>query len=540
MCPRRKATVCNCSKKMDNQTRSIHTKEGSSHSSSPSFVNIAGLIEINNQESHHISRHSAARKASKIRTKSTLYNHSTSHSVLSSTNDEIDTITSPPNHVYNSSLASKSSTPLKKCSNSRRNLEKIIPSPILDENLHIEAEYSVKQDKTNEIVTIERVEYDDNENSYIDSESSDTESMVSLNSILIEEKDLGPDSELIYDNDFNDELPVSEEIPYRKKPAFYLRRHSMSDIHRRIHVLDELLFSIDFEYGASDIGPEAEIISDHLPVPGHELAKDKVHGGDGRHLKHSSSNTEVIIDAMFAGNKQHSCCKTRRKLSWNSRIRRKKRAAQLNMVPRRRPRKIVIIGDMCSGKSALISAYCKDKFNEMYVPTILRSCITDADLQGEKIELVVIEISGREDYQKLRHCSYRKTDAIILCYSCTNPSSLDKIKSYWLPEVKKKIPNVPLVLVGTKKDIRDEALDQLEGTNSEDREKNLKTVSANFVSRQVGQDLSESIGAHCFLECSAKYRDGTRDIFETVAKVALQKSRRKRKVQKNSDVCAIM
>ena len=119
-----------------------------------------------------------------------------------------------------------------------------------------------------------------------------------------------------------------------------------------------------------------------------------------------------------------------------------------------------------------------------------------------------------------------------MCYSCTNPSSLDKIKSYWLPEVKEKIPNVPLVLVGTKKDIRDEALDQLEGTNSEDREKNLKTVSANFVSRQVGQDLSESIGAHCFLECSAKYRDGTRDIFETVAKVALQKSRRKRKVQK--------
>ena len=225
---------------------------------------------------------------------------------------------------------------------------------------------------------------------------------------------------------------------------------------------------------------------------------------------------------------------------------RRKHAARRRYVPRRRPRKIVVVGDMCSGKSGLISAYCRDQFNDMYTPTILRSCQTDAKVFGEKIDLVVVEVAGRDDYARLRRCAYHKMDAVILCYSADSVTSLEKVTTQWLPEVKEYAPKVPYILVGTKKDAKEDHIYHellLQGQLPEDKVQSLRTES--FVSKDVvttshGFEVAQSIGAHSFLECSALYRDGTREVFETVTKIALKKSRRKRKVQRSDDICTIL
>ena len=225
---------------------------------------------------------------------------------------------------------------------------------------------------------------------------------------------------------------------------------------------------------------------------------------------------------------------------------RRKYAARYRYVPRRRPRKIVVVGDMCSGKSGLISAYCRDKFNETYAPTILRSCLTDAKVFGEKIDLVVVEVAGRDDYARLRRCAYHKMDAVILCYSADSVTSLEKVKTQWLPEVKEYAPKVPYILVGTKKDAKEDCMYQfelLQAQLQEDKVQSLRTegiVSEHVVTTSHGFEVAQSIGAHSFLECSALYRDGTREVFETVTKIALRKSRRKRKVQHSHDMCTIL
>ncbi len=551
---------CNCTgiKLVKIECQKCPPRRSSVHSTSTIISANAmntGLAEITTcHESGHNSAYSIRRHISRVRTKPSLEKIATKYSVLSRHNNEVDTTASSPTST-NCAVQCKSkpftnhpsntSENIHQRSNSKRNLQAIIPSPILDENLHTEAEYAVRQDRTRNIV-IERIE-DDQPDYYhiaphlpldlLDSDSSTSNSVVSLDSILLEENDysdIGPEAIVICDDSRSSSPQFNEDVTFRERPVVYPRSHSMSDIYRRIHVLDELLFSIDLEYGASDIGPQSEVLFENL-------ADNPVTNAGMRHLIHRSSDSEVIIDSMFAAKKKHSCCKTRRKLSWNSGKRRKS-AAQLNLVPHHRPRKIVVVGDMCSGKSSLISAYCKDRFNETYVPTILRSCITDAILHGEKVELVVIEVSGREDYFKLRKCAYRKADAVVLCYSCDNPSSLEKIRTYWLPELQENVPNAPCILVGTKKDIRDEILghDQLEGISPEERIHRIKSESEKFVVERVGYEISEAIGAHCFLECSAKYRDGTRNVFESVAKVAMKKSRRKRKVQRTGDVCGIM
>ena len=239
-----------------------------------------------------------------------------------------------------------------------------------------------------------------------------------------------------------------------------------------------------------------------------------------------------------------------------------KRRKQRHRPRRRRPRKIVVVGDMCSGKTSLISAYCRDKFSEVYVPTILTSCMTDADILGEKIELVVVEVAGRNDFSKFRNCAYHKMDLAILCYSADSPASLKAIKDHWVPELLQAVPRVPYILVGTKKDIRDEQVCKVElshrsrvnlaknssftGSQQEAREKLIAAgqleAREEFITTSQGLEAAEAIGAKDFIECSAMYRDGTREVFETAAKLALRRSprRKKKHYRRSADTCTIL
>ena len=64
------------------------------------------------------------------------------------------------------------------------------------------------------------------------------------------------------------------------------------------------------------------------------------------------------------------------------------------------------------------------------------------------------DTAGQEDYDRLRPLSYPDTDVILMCFSVDSPDSLQNIPEKWVPEVKHFCPNVPIVLVGNKKDLR--------------------------------------------------------------------------------------
>lgn len=69
-------------------------------------------------------------------------------------------------------------------------------------------------------------------------------------------------------------------------------------------------------------------------------------------------------------------------------------------------------------------------------------------------------------------------------------------------------PQVPVMLVGNKKDLRDDA--------------EMEHLGKKIVTTEEGKAIAEKIGAVAYLECSAKSRDGLKEVFETAAKVALQ------------------
>ena len=60
------------------------------------------------------------------------------------------------------------------------------------------------------------------------------------------------------------------------------------------------------------------------------------------------------------------------------------------------------------------------------------------------------------DYDRLRPLSYPQTDVFLVCYSVVNPASFDNVRAKWSPEIKHNNPETPVVLVGTKLDLRDD------------------------------------------------------------------------------------
>lgn len=60
----------------------------------------------------------------------------------------------------------------------------------------------------------------------------------------------------------------------------------------------------------------------------------------------------------------------------------------------------------------------------------------------------------QEYYDRLRPLSYPDTDVIRMCFSIDSPDSLENIPEKRTPGVRHFCPHVPTILVGNKKDLR--------------------------------------------------------------------------------------
>ena len=135
-----------------------------------------------------------------------------------------------------------------------------------------------------------------------------------------------------------------------------------------------------------------------------------------------------------------------------------------------------------------------------------------------QVELALWDTAGQEDYDRLRPLSYPDTDVILMCFSIDSPDSLENIPEKWTPEVRHFCPNVPIILVGNKKDLR----------NDENTKRELMKMKQEPVRPEEGRAMAEKINAYSYLECSAKTKEGVREVFETATRAALQTKKKKK------------
>ena len=180
-------------------------------------------------------------------------------------------------------------------------------------------------------------------------------------------------------------------------------------------------------------------------------------------------------------------------------------------------KKLVIVGDGSCGKTCLLIVFSKDEFPEAYVPTVFDNYVADMEVDGKQVELSLWDTAGQEAFDRLRPLSYPDTDVILMCFSIDAPDSFDNIPEKWTPEVKHFCPNVPIILVGNKKDIR----------NDEGVRKELSRMKQEPVRPEQGRVMAETINAFTYLECSAKTKEGVREVFEAATRATFKAKKKK-------------
>ena len=101
--------------------------------------------------------------------------------------------------------------------------------------------------------------------------------------------------------------------------------------------------------------------------------------------------------------------------------------------------KVVLIGESGVGKTSIIESYDSNTFKSETKPTpgvqykakniFLEEFKTD-------IKLEIWDTAGIEKYRALTRIFYKRTNAIILVYDITKKSSFEKLKEYWIPDLK--------------------------------------------------------------------------------------------------------
>jgi len=101
-------------------------------------------------------------------------------------------------------------------------------------------------------------------------------------------------------------------------------------------------------------------------------------------------------------------------------------------------------------------AYAKNEFPKDYVPTVFDNYNATVNVEGKDITLGLWDTAGQEDYDKLRPLSYPGTHVFILCFAVTSHASYENADSKWYPEIRHHVQNVPIILCGTKIDLRND------------------------------------------------------------------------------------
>lgn len=174
-------------------------------------------------------------------------------------------------------------------------------------------------------------------------------------------------------------------------------------------------------------------------------------------------------------------------------------------------RKLVIVGDGACGKTCLLIVFSRGTFPEVYVPTVFENYVADVEVDGKHVELALWDTAGQEDYDRLRPLSYPDSHVILICFAIDSPDSLDNVQEKWISEVLHFCAQLPIILVGCKRDLRNDpkTIEDLRKTNQQP------------VTTDEGMAIANKIGAYKYLECSAKDGEGVREVFEHATRAAL-------------------
>jgi Ras-related C3 botulinum toxin substrate 1 len=154
------------------------------------------------------------------------------------------------------------------------------------------------------------------------------------------------------------------------------------------------------------------------------------------------------------------------------------------------------------------------EFPTEYIPTICDNFRQTIEIDGKTVSLSLWDTAGQESYERLRPMSYRGADVFVMCFSTMNQSSYDNIAEKWVPEIRHHRPDTPILLVGTKIDMRD--------APDEEAKRIVEQQKLTPVATAKGEELARRTKCVKYIECSAKTESNIRAVFEEAVRVHWQ------------------
>ncbi|XP_045603172.1 ras-related protein Rac2 isoform X2 [Procambarus clarkii] len=175
------------------------------------------------------------------------------------------------------------------------------------------------------------------------------------------------------------------------------------------------------------------------------------------------------------------------------------------MTSKGRALKMVAVGDGAVGKTCLLISYTQGSFNESYVPTVFDNYAGTIMVDDKEYCYTLWDTAGQEGFDKCRVLSYTQTSVFLVCFELVNRTSLENVKTVWVPEVRRECgKSVPAVLVGTKLDLREATSPHL------------------TVKKAEGKKVAHSLKMNAYVECSAKTMEGCEAVFQAAVRAANQ------------------
>ncbi|CAL9074443.1 unnamed protein product [Musa textilis] len=201
--------------------------------------------------------------------------------------------------------------------------------------------------------------------------------------------------------------------------------------------------------------------------------------------------------------------------------------------------KCVTVGDGAVGKTCMLISYTSNTFPTDYVPTVFDNFSANVVVDGNTVNIGLWDTAGQEDYNRLRPLSYRGADVFLLAFSLISKASYENVAKKaktgylhlcieWIPELSHYAPGVPIILVGTKLDLRD------------DKQFFIDHPGAVPMSAAQGEELRKLIGAAAYIECSSKTQQNVKAVFDAAIKVVLQPPNLKKNKGKGHTSCSIL
>ncbi|XP_023706763.1 ras-related protein Ral-a isoform X2 [Cryptotermes secundus] len=165
--------------------------------------------------------------------------------------------------------------------------------------------------------------------------------------------------------------------------------------------------------------------------------------------------------------------------------------------------KVIMVGSGGVGKSALTLQFMYDEFVEDYEPTKADSYRKKVVLDGEEVQIDILDTAGQEDYAAIRDNYFRSGEGFLCVFSITEDESFQATQEFRDQILRvKNDENIPFLLVGNKSDL--------------DEKRKVSLTDANARAQQWGVP---------YVETSAKTRDNVDKVFfDLMHKIAAQKA----------------